>query len=187
MRLLACGLLLFFAAHLLPARPTWRQALQERLGPNLYRGLFSLLSLAGFVLIVAGFVQAPKLPLWRPPFWGNVATVLLMLLSLYSLMATYLPSKLRSMTAHPMLWGVVFWAAGHLLANGDLAAVLLFSTFLIYALFDMASANRRGARPQGGLVTLKQEARVLLATAVAYGVLVAAHPWFAGVRVLNLP
>lgn len=187
MQLLIGGLLLFFIVHLLPTRPAWRQALIDRLGANLYRGLFALLSLAGFVLIIAGFAQAPQRPLWHPPFWGHVATVLLMLLSLYCLLAVYLPSKLRSMTAHPMLWGVTFWAAGHLLANDDLAAVLLFGTFLLYALFDMVSANRRGAKPRGGSVSLKHELRVLLATAVTYMALVATHPWFAGVRVLSLP
>ena len=183
MTLLACGLIIFFATHLLPTRPAWRLLLQAKLGPNRYRGLFSLFSMLGFILIIIGMGRAPHVSVWEPPAWGHVATAVIMFPALYSIAASFLNSRLTMLTAHPMLWGVTLWSAGHLLSNGDFASMLLFSTFACYSLFDMASANRRGARPKGRQIPLRDDVKTLLVTALVFIVLLLAHPYMAGVPV----
>jgi len=185
MSLLVSGLIVFFATHLLPTRPAWRMLLQGRLGPNRYRGLFSMISMLGFILIIIGMGRAPHVSVWEAPDWGYQATALMMFPALYSLSASFLNSRLAMLTAHPMLWGMTLWSAGHLLSNGDLASMLLFGSFACYSLFDMASANRRGARPKGKRVPISDEAKVLLAAVVAYLILVLAHPYIAGVRAIR--
>jgi len=183
MTLLVCGLIVFFATHLLPTRPAWRLLLQAKLGPKRYRGLFSLVSMLGFVLIIVGMGRAPVVSVWETPAWGNMATSLLLAAAIYSLVASFLTSRLSMLTAHPMLWGVTIWAAGHLISNGDAASMLLFGSFVLYSLFDMASANRRGAIPKGRQSLLKDEAKVLLVTALVFIGLLLAHPYIAGVPV----
>ena len=185
MTLLVLGLIVFFAIHLLPSIAPLRSRLKGRLGESGYRGLFSLISLAGLVLIVMGMGRAEFTPLYEPPAWGRHATSLLMLVSLYCLISKEVMTSLRKFTAHPMLWGVSAWAAGHLLANGDAASVALFGSFLAYSLFDMHSANRRGARPAGKALALKRDAVVLVAaTAITLG-LMFFHELFAGVQLVS--
>jgi uncharacterized membrane protein len=95
--------------------------------------------------------------LWVPPAWAKHLTMLLMLPALILLVAAYIPSRLRTAVRHPMLAAVALWAFSHLLVNGDLASVLLFGSFLVYAGYDVISANRRAAvgplgKARGGLV-----------------------------------
>jgi uncharacterized membrane protein len=95
-----------------------------------------------------------------------------------------LPTNLKRLTAHPMLWGTAAWGAAHLLANGDLASLLLFGSVLCFALFDMVSANRRGARPSQKRASLAQDALVVAVSALNYVALLLLHPWLFGVAVL---
>jgi uncharacterized membrane protein len=145
MLLLVAGMAVFVGAHLVPSVPRFRESLIDRFGFNRYRGLFSLASLAGFVMIIFGMGAAPMVPLWEPPSWGFTATVLGMPFAFILLAAAYVPSNVKRVTRHPMLWAVTLWAGLHLLSNGDLASLILFGGFAAFALFDMVSANRRGA------------------------------------------
>jgi len=145
MTLLILGLVLFIGMHLLPASVPARGALVERLGFNPYRGLFSLVSLAGLALIVYGKAQAPFVAVWQPPAGMRHLALAIMPFSFMLLAASKMRSNVKRFTRHPMLWGVALWALAHLLANGDLASMLLFGGFLAYSLFAMWSANRRGA------------------------------------------
>ena len=185
MTLLVLGLIIFFAIHLLPSFVPLHDSLKNRLGANVYRGLFSLVSLAGMVLIVMGMGRAEFAPLYEPPAWGRHVTSLLMLISLYCLISKEVMTSLRKFTAHPMLWGVSAWAIGHLLANGDAASVTLFGSFLAYSLFDMHSANRRGARPAGKALALKADAIVLIAAAAITLGLMFFHELFTGVQLVS--
>lgn len=185
MTLLVLGLTIFFAVHLLPSIVQLHASLKNQLGENAYRGLFSLISLAGLVLVVAGMGQAEFSPLYEPPAWGRHATSLLMPVALYCLISKEAKTSLRMITAHPMLWGVSAWAAGHLLANGDAASVTLFGSFLAYSLFDMYSANRRGARPAGKAPAVKTDVMALAAAAVICLGLIFFHESFTGVPLLS--
>jgi uncharacterized membrane protein len=152
MALLTTGLALFFIVHLVPALPSVRAGLIERLGAGPYRGLFSLASIAGLVAIVLGYGQMQGLArsnpeLWTPPTWIKHVVLLLMIPAMVLLVASYVPSRIRSAVRHPMLTALMIWAFAHLLANGDLASLLLFGSFLAFAVIDRISVM---ARPSPG-------------------------------------
>ncbi len=147
MGLLVSGLVIFFGVHLFTEARQARAKLIGRIGERPYKGLYALVSLAGFVLIVVGMGRTGTVALWTPPDWGRTVAIWLMPLAFVLLAAFLVPGNLRRLTAHPMLWGVTLWALAHLLANGDLAGVLLFASFGAYSLFSMRSQTARGARP----------------------------------------
>lgn len=186
MSILILGLVLFLGLHSLPHFSGARAALLARFGEGAYKGGFALVALIGFGLIVWGKSQAPYVHVWTPPMWGRHATMTLMLLSTVALSAIYLPTNLKRWTAHPMLWGVALWAAAHLLVNGDLASLLLFSGFFVFSLFDVWSANARGALPKKEKVSGAKDALVFVVALLLYGFLLWLHPHAFGVSVLRM-
>lgn len=150
MLLLIAGLLLFLLVHLVPTQPELRTSLAARFGDRGYKGLFSLVSLAGLVLIVIGFHKLQLAPgknpqIWSPPSWSRHVAFALMLPAFVLLAAAYVPSRIRTAVKHPMLAAVKIWALAHLFANGDLASLLLFGGFLAYAVYDRISVRSRAA------------------------------------------
>lgn len=150
MALLIGGLALFFVVHLVPMLPSLRAGLMRQLGAGPYRGLFSLASIAGLVLIVMGYGQVQGLvrgnpELWTSPLWIRHLVLLMMIPALVLLVAAYVPSRIRTAVGHPMLTAIMIWAFAHLLANGDLASLLLFGSFLAFAVVDRVSVAARGA------------------------------------------
>jgi uncharacterized membrane protein len=156
MALLIGGLALFFMVHLVPMLPSVRARLIGRLGDRPYRGLFALASLAGLAAIVLGYGQMQGLgrgnpELWTPPVWMKHVVLLLMIPAMVLLVAAYVPSRIRSAVGHPMLTALMIWAFAHLLANGDLASLLLFGSFLAFAVIDRISVMTRASPgPLGG-------------------------------------
>lgn len=150
MWLLLVGLGLFFVAHLVPTRPDLRARLVARFGAGRYSGLFSVVSLVALAMIVWGYGRMQGLArgnpqVWDPPAWSKHVTMLLMVPALILLVAAYVPSRIRNAIGHPMLIAIMLWALGHLLANGDLASLLLFGSFLAYAVYDRISVGQRHA------------------------------------------
>lgn len=147
MTALIIGLLLFLGAHSvrIVAEP-WRTAMRARLGENGWKGAYSLVSLAGFALIVWGFGQArlAPVPLWAPlPGMRHVAG-LLTWVAFVLLTAAYVPGNgLKARLHHPMVLAVKVWALAHLLANHTLADGLLFGGFLLWSVADFSAARRR--------------------------------------------
>ncbi len=147
---LIAGLVLFLGVHSVSiVAPAWRDATAARLGARPWRGLYSLLSIAGFVLLIWGYGVARMDPivLYTPPVSMRWLTALLMLPVFPLLLAPYFPGRIKARLKHPMLAAVKFWALGHLLANGTLADLLLFGGFLIWAVADRISFKRRVQRP----------------------------------------
>ena len=184
MLLLASGLILFFAIHALPWSTAMRSKVVQRFGNNGYRSAFSIISLLGFGLIIYGKSIAPYQEVWLPPLWTRQFAVAVMPLSFIILAAAYLKSNLKRVTRHPMLWGVLLWSLVHLLANGDLASILLFASFAIYAVFDMLSANRRGAKLQQNKVPVHNDLLVIIAGLVGYGLVFYLHPYLFRVAIV---
>jgi uncharacterized membrane protein len=147
MALLIAGLMVFLGAHSLRIfAEGWRGAQIARLGLGAYKGLYSAVSLLGLVLIVVGYGQARMAPLvlWEPPLWSRHVSALLVLFAFVLLAAAYVPrNRIRRAVGHPMILGVKIWAAGHLLANGALADLLLFGSFLAWAVLDYRAARAR--------------------------------------------
>jgi uncharacterized membrane protein len=147
MILLVLGLVLFLGVHSTRiVADGWRGAQLARLGERGWKGLYSLVSIAAFVLLVWGYGQARQQPvvLWSPPIWTRHVAALLMLVSAVLLVAAYVPrNAIKARLHHPMLLAVKVWAVAHLLANGNLADVLLFGAFLVWAVLDFRSARRR--------------------------------------------
>jgi uncharacterized membrane protein len=176
MTLLLAGLLLFLGAHSvrIVADP-WRTATIARIGRLPWRGLYSLVSLAGFALVVWGYGQARLDPLvvWSPPAWTRYATSLLVLPAFVLIVAGNLPgTRMRAKLGHPMVLGTKLWAFAHLLSNGTLADIVLFGAFLGWAIVDYTSARRRD-RAAGTVYPPGSSSRD--ATAIAIGTLA----WFA--------
>ncbi|MEO1266063.1 MAG: NnrU family protein [Pseudomonadota bacterium] len=158
---LLAGLILFFGVHTVPMYPAQRERLVERIGSIGYSIAFGVVSLIGLILIARGYssfaagVGNPQL--WVPPVWTQHIALLLMLPAMIAIVAAYVPSRVRNILKHPMLVAIKLWALAHLLANGDLASLLLFGTFLAWAVFDRISVKRRAAlgplgEAQGGLI-----------------------------------
>ncbi len=146
MTALALGLVLFLGIHLLPTVPALRAPIAERLGARSYRGLFSLVSLAGLVLIVVGYRAAgPGERLFAPLPAAIAVAPVAMTLAFILFAAANMRAHLRRALGHPMLLGTLIWAAVHLGANGDARGTLLFGAFVAYALVDLASAVHRQA------------------------------------------
>jgi len=183
MTLLIIGLILFFAIHFVPAMPGLKASLVGRMGENGYKGLFSLVSLAGLVLMIWGYVSAPFETVYTPPDGGRMVASVLVLLGLIALAAFHLQSYTRKFLKHPMLVGIALWSLGHLFANGDLASVLLFGSFFAYSIIDMTVATAQGRVKQ---VTPKAAHDVigLVAGIAIYAILLYLHPIVIGVPVM---
>lgn len=143
---LIAGLVLFFGVHAFSGLRGARTRLIHAMGEKRYKAAYSLVSLAGFGLILVGMGKAPRMELWTAPEWGRYAALWFMPFAFVSLTASFIPGNLRRVTAHPMLWGVTMWALLHLLANGDLASLLLFGGFGLYSVHAMSSQNARGVQ-----------------------------------------
>jgi len=146
MPLLIVGLVLFLGVHSVAiVSPGLRSRVIRGKGEMAWKGLYSLVSLAGFVMLCYGFGLARQTPviLYSPPVWLRHVALLVMLPVFPLLLAAYLPGRIKTAAKHPMLAAVKFWALAHLLANGSLADVLLFGAFLAWAVVDRISLKRR--------------------------------------------
>ena len=189
MTLLIAGLIVFLGAHSLRIfADDWRGAQIARYGLMTYKGAYSVVSAIGLVLIVLGYGAARTAPvlLWDPPLWTRHLSALLVLFAFVLLAAAYVPANhIRRAVGHPMVLGVKIWAAGHLIANGTLADLLLFGGFLLWAVFDYRAARRRD-RVQGRVpmrATLAGDVVTLVVGAAAWAAFAFhLHAWLFGVR-----
>lgn len=193
MMLLIVGLIVFLGVHLLPTVPDVRDGLRARLGEGAYKAVFALISLAGLIVIVLGYHKMQLNPgknpvLWDPPTWTRHIALALMLPALISLVAAYVRSRIHNALKHPMLVAIKIWALAHLLANGDLASLILFGSFLGFAVYDRISVKRRGAL--GPLGTAQPTSAINDVIVVAIGcalyaaLLFGGHEWLFGVAPL---
>ncbi|MGQ0710339.1 MAG: NnrU family protein [Rhodoferax sp.] len=147
MTYLIAGLVLFLGAHSVRiVAEGWRARVLAARGENFYKGVYSLVSLAGLGLLVYGFGLARETPvqLWVPPVGLRHGASLLTLLAFVLLAAAYVPGNaLKARLQHPMVLGVKSWALAHLLATGRLETLVLFGAFLLWAVLDFRSARQR--------------------------------------------
>ncbi len=178
---LIAGMVIFFGVHIFSTFRTTREKVIQRLGEKPYKAGYALLAVAGFILIVIGVGKSEPMTLWEPAEWGRYAAVWFMPFAFISLAAAFIPSNFQRFTAHPMLWGVTLWALLHLLANGDLTGLILFGGFGLYAVHAMSSQNARGARASQIKRPLLNDAAVVVAGLILYGLFLKFHANLFGV------
>lgn len=150
--ILVAGLVLFLGMHATRIPNDQRRSgMIARLGKNKYRTIYTVVSIIGLVLVVYGYGQARLEPVfvWSPPAATRHIAALLMLFSMILLAASFVPmNHLKAKLQHPMTLSVKLWAFAHLIANGSLADIVLFGSFLVWAILTFKSARKR-AVPMG--------------------------------------
>jgi uncharacterized membrane protein len=176
MIILIAGLILFLGLHSIRIfADDWRSTQIQRMGAMPWKGLYASLSATGFPLI-----------LWTPPSWGRHLAAALMLLAFLFLVAAYVPgNRLKTIVGHPMLVATKTWAFAHLLTNGTLADLVLFGSFLIWAIADFAVSRRRD-RAAGVSYPALGIGRDVLVIVIALAAFIwfafYGHAWLIGVR-----
>ena len=149
---LIAGLLLFLGVHSTRVFANdWRNRTLARMGEKPFKGIYALLSLAGFLLLLWGYGQARQqgVMLWNPPVFTRHLAAVLTLAAFVLLTAAYVPgNQIKAKLHHPMVLGTKVWALAHLLANGSLASTLLFGGFLLWSVLLFAASRRRDRREQ---------------------------------------
>jgi uncharacterized membrane protein len=186
------GLVLFLGIHTLTTQRNVRAELIGRLGgEGTYKALYGLVSLVGLALIVWGFAtyRATEFRvIWHPPTFLKHLNIALMLPAVILVAAAYVRGRIYARLKHPMLAGVKLWAFGHLLANGDLGGIILFGSFLGWAVFDRISLKRRGDAggppiPVGGV--LNDVIAVVIGIVAYLALAFVFHPAVMGIPVIR--
>ncbi len=190
MSVLVTGLIVFFAVHSVSIfNEPWRDRMVARLGEPFWQGLYSVVALVGLVLIVWGYglARAEAVVLYSPPLWLRHVATLLLIPVFPLFLATYFPGRIQAAIKHPTLVAVKLWAVAHLLANGALADVLLFASFLAWAVLDRISLKRRAQRPVPGAPPSKANdiIAVVLGLALYAAFTLWLHTWLIGVAPLG--
>ena len=186
------GLVLFFGVHTLTTQREVRARVIAFSGGGGYKIGYSLVSALGLVLIVWGFAHYRAtgwIDVWTPPTAFKHITVALMLPAVILVVASYIRGRIYTRLKHPMLTGIKLWAAAHLLANGDLGSIILFGSFLGWAVFDRISLKHRAdsgappipvGGPSNDLIAVAVGIVAYLALAFAF------HPVVIGVPVFGV-
>lgn len=190
MALLILGIVLFLGVHSLKIVSPIRDGLIGRLGEKSYRAVYSVGAVLGFGLIAWGFHRYRAegwVQIWVPPVGMRHLTITLMWFAFVALAASSpRPSRIRGWLRHPMIVAVKIWALAHLLANGDLGGLVLFGSFLAWAVVDRISLKRRG--DMGGARIdhfTRTDTVALVAGTVAYVAMMLLHPYLIGVAVIG--
>ena len=189
MTLLVAGLILFVVVHSLRIfADDWRSQMVARLGPMAWKGLISMASLVGIIMMSKGYAAARAAPvlLWQLPVWLSHLVSLLTLAAFILFVAAYIPkNKIKSQLGHPMVISVKIWAFSHLLANGSLADLVLFGGLLAWAVMSFRAARQRDRRD--GVVRPAGAMGPTLAAVAVGGAIWAwfafyGHAWLIGVQ-----
>lgn len=189
MAILVLGLVLFLGVHSVRIfADGWRSATIGSMGEKPWKGAYSLLSLAGFVVLVWGYGIARQNPvlLWSPPVAMRHVAALLMVIAFILFVAAYVPRNwFKATLHHPQMLSVKVWAFGHLIANGTLVDVVLFGAFLAWAVLGYTAARRRD-RAAGTVyapATAQGTAITVVVGLVAFAVFAFwLHGWLIGVK-----
>ena len=184
MSYLVAGVLLWSIVHLMKSvTPGLRASIQGAIGEGPHKGLAALLLLVSVGLMLYGWRATPAEFGYDPPVWGRHLNMLLMVLAIYLIGVAQGKSRVKQWIRHPMLTGVLVWATGHLLANGDNKSLVLFGGLGLWALVSIITVSRN----EGTWVKPSEVAtpgREVLSIAIAlilYAILFATHQYFAGV------
>jgi uncharacterized membrane protein len=185
MILLAFGVLFTALLHLVAAVPPLKARLKQAVGEKAYGPVFGIASLIGIVIIVLGWRASDFVFVYDPPEWGRHANFLLTLIAFICLGIFIFRGSLRQTLRFPMAIAAIFWAVGHLLANGDLASIILFGGFLAYAVAHIVIGTINGVRPSPEVRKGHDLVSILIGIAL-YGVMAQLHSALIGVPVFQI-
>lgn len=185
---LIAGVLLWSIVHLTKSvAPGFRKSLQDKLGTGPHRGLVALLIIASVALMIYGWRTAQYEFVYDPPASGRHLNMLLMVFAIMLFGAAQGKSQIRQWVRHPMLTGMLVWAGGHLLANGDSRSVVLFGGLGLWALISIFTVSRN----EGAWVKPAETASVgreilgFVIALVLYAILFGAHQYYTGVPLVG--
>lgn len=177
------GIALFSITHLAIAlAPALRSKLGSAMGPGMFRAVFSALALAGLAMIVIGWRSTMPVAIYAPPAWGPTLALLLMFVAVFLFGAAHAKTNIKRFVRHPQLSSVLLWSVAHLVSNGDSRSLILFGSLGVWAMIEMPLINRRDGewlRPERA--TNRSELIAAAVAVVMFLVLIALHPYFAGV------
>lgn len=181
MAILIAGVVLWSVVHLMPSlAPTVRTKLVGALGPNPYKGIFSIDIILALILIVWGWKSATPSHVYAPPLAGSIIPGVLMALAFVLMVAASTRNNIKCHVRHPQMTAVVLWGAGHLLANGDSRSLVLFGGFTLWALLEILFINRRdGEWQKPASQPITSDLLVLVIAGVAFAAVAHFHQsWF---------
>jgi len=179
------ALILFFAIHSVPVNRTLRDKIASKVGEVPYQGGFALIALGGIAGIVLGWRGFPNTYFYEPPILLKQINLAIMFPVVYLWVSAESPNNLKRYIRNPMLTGVVLWALGHMLANGDLRSLILFVSFMIYSIIAMVAANRKEGWSQPAPLPWTYDLGVLVVSAIGYSVVAYFHLFLFGMPVLH--
>lgn len=187
MIILCLGLALWVSVHLVPSVGlALRTQLVAKMGLGAYKGLFSILIVTSLILIVLGWRSTPPEVVYLPPAWGRHAAMALMVIALLLFLAARLPNNLKLLLRHPQLSGVALWALAHLLSNGEMRSLVLFTGLGAWALLEMAVINRRvGEWVRPAPVPAVRNVVWVGVSLALYGLLLYLHKYITGIALLS--
>jgi len=185
MLLLAFGVFFTAALHLVAAVPSLKARIKQAVGEKAYGPVFGIASVIGIAIIVLGWRASVFIPVYHPPEWGRNANYVLTLIAFVFLGIFLFRGSWRQTLRFPMALAVIFWAIGHLLANGDLASIILFDGFLAYAILHIIIGTINGVRPSP-VVREGHNLLSVLGGLALYGVMTQLHGALIGVPVFQL-
>ncbi len=180
---LVIGLLLWSGLHFVPGLARgFRGALIDRVGEKTYSGVFAVGVVVSIVLMVVGWRSAVQWNVYEPPLWGRPVGILFILIAFLLFGFAKAKTNVKRFIRHPQLTGLIAWAVGHLLANGDNLSLLLFGGLGLWALIEMPLINRReGAWQKPDRVPVAAEIRPILIGVAIFAAFFAAHSYLFGV------
>jgi uncharacterized membrane protein len=184
------GLVVFLGMHVFVTMRDRRAVVVARIGEWPYRGLFSLVSIVGIVLIGYGFAAyraAGPIMVWYPPGWTRHIVVALMWPASIMIAAAYIPGNIKRVLKHPMLVGVKTWAFAHLCANGDLGGIILFGSVLAWAVYDRITLKRRKDAGAPPILTKNDIIAIVVGTIIYLALGFVFHPVVIGVPAFGTP
>jgi len=183
MTMLVLGIILFCLIHLFPAMlPAARDSVQQDLGKDKYRGLYSVLIVGSLVVIVVGWKAATPAAVYQPPLAANALTSLLVLAGLVLFFASQVNGNIKRVVRHPQMTGTILWGGAHLLVNGDSRSVALFGGLVIWAVLEILLINKRdGAWQKPGPAAIKYDLIPLVIGVVVFAAIMHFHATLFGV------